>query len=58
MLGCALITICLVGLTAANLLNASEMSGQDWCGAGLTLIALVAWAWYIRRPCEDTARGT
>ncbi len=54
MLGLALITVCLVGLSVANLADVSTMSWQDWCGVVITLIAVAAWGWYLRRPSEDS----
>lgn len=58
MLGLVLITVCLVGLSVANLANASAMSWQDWCGVLIALIAVAGWGWYLRRPSEDSAGDT
>ncbi|MFN8158674.1 MAG: hypothetical protein U0R68_14760 [Candidatus Nanopelagicales bacterium] len=58
MLSLALITVCLVGLSVRNLVRASAMSWQDWCGVLITVIAIASWGWYLSRPSEDTSSDT
>ncbi len=58
MLGLALITVCLVGLSVRNLAHASVMSWQDWCAVVITLIAIASWGWYLSRPSEDAAANS